>query len=249
MYDDELIEIHTTGDSFSAFASAVANLIRDTRQEQASLLIRARCGDTKAKKTLWEQASKLVLFVHAKMKRQGKLPTVAYDDNDAIQEANLAVGEALLRWDPARGTLATWLVPHIRGTLLNYANTHLNAGIGSKHVSVIRVGLDEQVDSEEVSSAQDEPGMEQSVGITREESLTYSEEVIPSQVESLSASQVERAIDSMTYPHNNISHEHYIMGLSVAEIAENRGVTPQTIRRYLSESNVYLRGKLFQSRR
>lgn len=240
-----------TRDGFSAYASAIDRIRRDSGADQAALLHKAK-GDSpaalRAYQELWTQASKLVLYVHGKMKRQGKLPTVAYDDMDAIQEANVAVGHALMRWDPTKGTLATWLVPQIRGALLDYANTHLNAGIGSKHVSVTRVGLDEQVDSEEVSSAQDEPGMEQSVGITREESLTYSDDVIPAQHECLQRHQIESAIYSMSQPHGTIAWEHYILGMDIADIANFRDISAQTVRRYMHEANVYIRNRLYRPR-
>lgn len=252
MIDELVTEEYSGPDSFSAYAAAIDRVRRDTAKDQAELLRRAR-GNTsaalKAYQELWSQASKLVLYIHARMKRSGKLPTVGYDDLDAIQEANVAVGEALMKWDPERGTLATWLVPHIRGALLNYANTHLNAGIGSKHVNVVRVGLDEQVDSEEISSAQDEPGMEQSIGITREESLMYGEEVLPAQHECLQRAQVERAIESMPYRNRVIASLHYLGGLSVKEIAERHGVSGETVRRSLHDSNVWLRNRLWGIRR
>jgi RNA polymerase sigma factor (sigma-70 family) len=254
MIDEVVTEEYSGPDSFSAYAAAIDRVRRDTKEAQAKLLRTAKgieyataLESRAAYQELWQQASKLVLYIHARMKRSGKLPTVGYDDLDAIQEANIAVGEALLKWDPERGTLATWLVPHIRGALLNYANTHLNAGIGSKHVNVVRVGLDEQVDSEEISSAQDEPGQEQSIGITREESLTYGDAV--PQLECLQRAQVERAIESMPYRNRVIASLHYLGGLSVTEIAERHGVSGETVRRSLHESNVWLRNKLWGIRR
>lgn len=241
---------NTADNLFSIYARQINNVKRSTRTEQAGLRGCAYGGKClpaaalAAHKQLWAEASKIVLYVLGRMKRNGRIPSVGYDDLDAIQEANITVASALPQWDPIRGTLATWLVPHIRGSLLNYANTHNNAGIGSKHVSVTRVGLDEQVDSEEDSSAQDEPGQEQTIGITREENLTYSTDVIPSPFDAYAKEQLEQAVGRLPMPDYDYAAAHWIDGYSVSEIAAADMVSGETVRRALRRAERSLQARM-----
>ncbi len=242
MTDKDTADTANESSLFNLYARQVAQIERQHHDTQQQLWHDAHVNTflppdvkARARRSLWSQATKIVLFTLAKMKRSGRLPTVGYDDLDAIQEANLVVGEMLPKWDPDRGTLATYLVPSIRGTLLNYANTHLNGGIGSKHVSVIRVGMDEQVDSEEISAAQDEPGVEQTVGITREESLTYDDDTPMDRL------MEKRELLNMLMFYSEASVEHYVEGFSAEEIASRHSVSAETVRRTLRDTETSIK--------
>ncbi len=67
------------------------------------------------------------------------------DWNDCLQEGKLAALEALPRWRPASGALTTFLYRRVRGAILNHRAKHANGGMGSKHVSVHLVSLQDQV--------------------------------------------------------------------------------------------------------
>lgn len=74
-------------------------------QQQAALLMAYKAGNSAAYRQLWTEATRLVPFVMNKLIR-ARTP-LAYDDMDAQQEANLAIGKALERWDPEKGSLST----------------------------------------------------------------------------------------------------------------------------------------------
>lgn len=96
---------------------------------------------------LWLDALKFVLYV--RMKLRNSMPFVRLDDMDMIQEGNLAAGLALATWEPARGTLTTWLYPHVRGALLDYARSDSRIEQGL-------VSLDDVVGSETLVDGQTE---------------------------------------------------------------------------------------------
>lgn len=236
-YDQE-----SSPDPYSAYMRDIGLLTsKYSNEEQAELQSAANEGDMFAHEELWKQAQFVVLFVYNRMVRAGRLPT-AKQDIDAIQEANLAAGEALRRWDPSRGTLATWLVPTIRGVLLNYANTHRNGGIGSKHTSPILEGLDEIVASEEIlGPLEDNPGVEGVEHITREESLVYPEgEVFPSPEPETDRAHLYERVLAMPEQYREPMLAHYWDGLPIGAIAAQMGVSTETIRRHLRSGEEWL---------
>lgn len=177
---------------------------------------------------LQEQALLLVMFIFQKMMKKDKLQTVEAFDMDAIQEANLAALQALPNWDPMRGTLATWLIPHIRGALLDYANTHTNGGIGSKHNKLVQVAIDEVVASEEIIGApEDNPFAETSEPITLEESLVYESDVFPNAEKEVLSEQVRRHAWRVTW--GNYLYDIQ-SGFNIKEIADARKVSQETAR-------------------
>jgi RNA polymerase sigma factor (sigma-70 family) len=228
-YDtDARVEVN----AFTSYMRDVDKLSRLTNEQQSDLQQDCRDGYTFACLRLAEQATLIVAYVVAKMRRAGKLPTISADDLDAVQEGNYAALIALRKWDPAKGTLGTWLVPQIRGSLLNYANTHLNAGIGSKHTRVIRTGLDETVAYDEIPASQDEPGAEQAIPLSLEESLSYDRPVLP---EPESASEHQKLTEAISRlpPFLREVLVLNLWGNSVQEIADAIGTSHETARRRL----------------
>jgi RNA polymerase sigma factor (sigma-70 family) len=139
---------------------------------------------------------------------------------------------ALRKWDPAKGTLGTYLVPQISGALLNYANTHLNAGIGSKHTRVIRTGLDETVAYDEIPAAQDEPGAEQAESLSLEDSLVYDRPVLPEPESEAEKDKLVAAIWNLLPLHREVLVLN-LWGYTVQEIADLMGSSHETARRRL----------------
>lgn len=97
-----------------------------------------------ASKRLWLDTAKFVLYVRIKLRNS--MPFVRLDDMDVIQEGNLAAGEALHNWDPAKGSLTTWLYPSIMGAMLDYAGVEAQ-------VDRTSLSLDSIVGSEASSEA------------------------------------------------------------------------------------------------
>lgn len=233
--------------TFDLYMKNLSKIKRLSNEEQTRLRESAVYGATisgraDAARTLQGQALLLVAHVFRRMQARDRLVTVEAFDMDAIQEANMAALEALPNWDPMRGTLATWLVPHIKGSLLDYANTHTNGGIGSKHNKLIQVAIDEVIAQEELSEAQDTPGVEDSVPITLEESLTYEAHVLPdAERETLLAQIREHA---WLIRHGNLLTDHYLGDISVKDLALRYHTSQDTIRRRLYQAEVDLRNTL-----
>jgi RNA polymerase sigma factor (sigma-70 family) len=181
---------------------------------------------------LQEQALLLVAHVFRRMQARDRLVTVDAFDMDALQEANMAALEALPKWQPVRGTLATWLVPHIKGALLDYANTHTSGGIGSKHNKLIQVAIDEVIAQEEVAEAQDTPGIEEATPITLEESLTY-EDTVDVERQKL-YDQIREA--AWLVRHGRLLTDHYLGGIDIKTLAERYGTSQDTIRRRIDQA-------------
>jgi RNA polymerase sigma factor (sigma-70 family) len=212
--------------AYDLYMKNLSKIKRLSNQEQRVL---KNSGDLTA---LQSQALLLVTHVFRRMQLHDRLATVEAFDMDAIQDANMAALEALPKWEPTLGTLATWLVPHIKGSLLDYANTHTNGGIGSKHNKLIQVAIDEVIAQEEISEAQDMPGMEDAAPITLEESLTY-DEVIDAEREVLYA-QIREA--AWLVRHGRLLTDHYLGGLSIKDLASRYVTSQDTIRRRMDQA-------------
>jgi len=185
-------------------------------------------GSHKAYQQLWEQAARLVLFQLGKMKKNGELTTVNHDDMDAIQEANLAVGEALKRWDPSRGTLATFLIPHIRGSLLKYAQTMHNGGVGSHHVTVFASSTEDIVRYEHTE------GLDMPDVSTYGETLVYEQgQGIPTPEDVVQRLDVYEALADLPPMDSELLSLVHLQEYPVEQVAEDRNVSRETIRRHL----------------
>lgn len=75
--------------------------------------------------------------------RERDYPREEWDD--CVQEGRLSALEALPRWNVARGSLATFLYQRVRGAITNWRAKQANGGMGSKHVSVHLVSLQDHV--------------------------------------------------------------------------------------------------------
>ena len=179
------------------------------------------------------QALLLVAHVFRRMQANDRLLTVEAFDMDAIQEANLAALQALPNWRPVLGTLATWLVPHIKGALLDYANTHTSGGIGSKHNKLIQVAIDEVVASEEIIGAPDDnPFAETSEPITLEESLTYEDQEAADMI--VLHDQIRES--AWLVRHGNLLTEHYLNDTPIRDLAYRYNTSQDTVRRRIDQA-------------
>lgn len=228
--------------AYDLYMKNLSKVKRLTNAEQSELQRLASTTDSMRSafaSRLQQQALLIVLYVFQRMQARDRLATVEAFDMDAIQEANMAALEALPKWEPVRGTLATWLIPHIKGALLDYANTHTNGGIGSKHNKLIQVAIDEVIASEELSEAQDSPGMETSEQITLEESLTYDSEVFPNADKEILKDQIKRR--AWQIPHGIYLYNVYFDGATIEEMARAEHVSAETIRKRLRSAEERLK--------
>lgn len=229
--------------SYDLYMKNLSKVNRLTNERQRRLKeLWAETSDEFYRSELSGQALLLVAHVFRRMQSRDRMATVEAFDMDAIQEANMAALEALPKWDPLRGTLATWLVPHIKGSLLDYANTHTNGGIGSKHSKLIQVAIDEVIASEELSEAQDSPGMEDSQPIALEESLTYDADVLPNAEHEALIAQIKE--HAWLIKNGSLLTDHYLSEVSIKGLALIYNTSQDTIRRRLEQALKDLRNVL-----
>lgn len=217
--------------AYDAYMRDLDQVSRLSNDEQSILQRWCQTGGARSCLLLARQVPLIVAYVVAKMRQQGSIPSVVADDLDAIQEGNIAGLRALQKWDPTQGTLGSWLFPHIRGAILNYANSHLQI-VGSKHTSTIRAGMDEAVAYDEIPASQDEPGSEQLEAFSLEESLVYDRPVLPEPESAAEHAALVGAINRL----ETLNREAIVLnlwGLSVQEIADAQGVSNETARRRL----------------
>jgi RNA polymerase sigma factor (sigma-70 family) len=74
-------------------------------------------SDKKAWDRMWEHGLRLVLKIVNHMTEKNILRHI--EREDAIQEGNLAIGSALLSWDPKKGPYSTWIWIKVRGAILD----------------------------------------------------------------------------------------------------------------------------------
>lgn len=86
-------------------------------------------------------------YVMAGLHKSGHLKGYDFDDSDLAAVGNLAGVQAFNRWDESKGTLSTWLVPRIRGAILDYVNKEASHGMGGKTANVCVVSFEEDTDS------------------------------------------------------------------------------------------------------
>ena len=102
-------------DYYSADLDAT-EVLHKTRKQLAALHKQAIAGDVDAWQELWLYGTKLVLKICNKLRREDLLKL---DFEDAVAEGNLAIGEALTRWNPKKSGFGTWVWIRIRGAVLD----------------------------------------------------------------------------------------------------------------------------------
>jgi RNA polymerase sigma factor (sigma-70 family) len=87
-----------------------------TPRQLAGLLKEAQRGNQKAWHDLWMYGTKLVLKICNSLRRADLLKS---GFEEAVAEGNLAIGEALTRWNPKKSSFGTWVWIRIRGAVLD----------------------------------------------------------------------------------------------------------------------------------
>lgn len=88
----------------------------------------------------------LVRFVIVKLAKSGALANHDLNDEDIEQEGLLGAVSALRRFDPSKELeMSTFLVPRIRGAILDYVNKERNRGMASRRWKVDVVSVDDTV--------------------------------------------------------------------------------------------------------
>lgn len=139
-----------------------------TKRQLAGLHSEALRGNQRAWQDLWLYGTKLVLKICNKLRRE-ELLHCSFED--AVAEGNLAIGEALTRWNPKKSSFGTWVWIRVRGAILNENNKALARGMNETSFTVEAVdreGQDTDLDGlnqEDIDSPYLDP----------EESIEYAE--------------------------------------------------------------------------
>jgi len=105
-----------------------------SKKLQHELWLRAMDGDKDAHDQLWLQGVKMVNKLVKRFIQLGKI--LPGDEMDAIQEGNLAIGEALPEWSPNRGAYSTFMWTVIRNSLTDFNTAESRGGLtgdGAEH--------------------------------------------------------------------------------------------------------------------
>jgi RNA polymerase sigma factor (sigma-70 family) len=202
----------------------------------------------------------LVPFCAAGLCRRGYLPATDVQDDDMLQEGRAAIGEALKRWDPVLGRMSSYLVPRIRGAMLDWTAEAYKGGIASKHTACTLLDMEETVVDGEFEP-QDQPGLHaQAAGFSRLDMLTYEGIYGSAGLEESSAhpnaqavelaAKVEdlmRLLDSLPEDLADTIRLAYGIGcaqLSADEIADLTGLSRRTVYRRIEDGVAQLQEKV-----
>jgi RNA polymerase sigma factor (sigma-70 family) len=152
--------------ALDAYVARVRKLPRLSAAQTAELHNAWRGGDLSAKHILWQETLRLVLYVAKSLAGKG----IPFTD-DLLQEGNMAAGLGLDTWDPELGALSTWIVPKVRGAMMDYSMKDRMRGTGGKDgPTPIMSSLDASAGVIDDYAASDLPGEAEQDSATRHDS-------------------------------------------------------------------------------
>lgn len=227
--EDGGTEAPSVPEHFSAYVAYLKRVEPLTQAQQLAMHEMANDCEEPAESRRWAQSRlwldtlKFVLYVRTKLRPS--MPFVRLDDMDVLQEGNLAAGLALGRWNPARGTLTTWLYPHVRGALLNHAVTE-------SRIDQRAISLDAVVGAEGVSEALESfPGADADEPQTLGDLLTYDNHVFDDPETITEYGQVRKLLveEHGANGWGDLAADFQIGDTNIRELAEKYAVSVPTI--------------------
>jgi len=183
-----------------------------TRKELATLHKHALNGNQEAWDDLWLYGTKLVLKICFTLKRQGLLQ-ISFED--AVAEGNLAIGDALTRWNPKKSAFGTWIWIRVRGAILN-GNQKVMAQ-SSNEVSENMPSTHKDANDAEYSG-------QGSFGSVWEPE------------EDLQTAVLYDAISQLPGREFSFIHQYYFEDVGLVELAKAEGVSRQMVRKVLDRA-------------
>ena len=181
---------------------------RYTNSELAQLHTDMLGGDKEAHEALWMHGVRMVVKIVSKMERLGQLQP--YQNQDAIQEGNLAIGENLASWSSNRGRYSTFIWICIRAAIARYIESESRQGFTGEGAATLKVsGLDIQGTARLLTDVVEHgtPGPEKLV---------------------MDVADLESAmICSLTDKEQDVIERYYILDVNLDEQARERGVSFQ----------------------
>lgn len=219
-------------DSFDRFSSDLdlVGIKRRSRGDLADMHTKMTAGDIEAHGQLWLYGVKLVLKIVNKLRDQGLL-RLPYEDSIAV--GNLAIGEALTRWDPLQSSFSTWVWIRIRGAVLNEDAKHAQGYmVGSIGTAPLLVPLEFDV---EVSG---------SLPMTNSEVDLY--HTTPSEGEAaVGRAELLKRVEQLPVREREYVKAVCYQGISPEQIGLREGINPRMVRKVLQRGINRLR-KLFE---
>ena len=124
--------------SFDYYSSDLENteISHLSKSQLVDLRTKMLDGDKEAWHTLWLYGTKLVLKICNSL-RNANVLSIPYEE--AVAEGNLAIGEALTRWEPRRGAFGTWVWLRTRSAIIGLMGRE-NAAQAHIMDLVVRIG-------------------------------------------------------------------------------------------------------------
>ena len=236
---------------------------RLTQEDEATLGVAMHSGSQAARDRLWLAAVPIAELAVQRLAKEGKLGSEYVEEAQA--EAYAEIGNSLPKWKPEDGRLSTFLLPRLRGRVLDWLRLVNKAGVATAHAvrhdRVTILDLEGAVPgAPEEAEVQDAPGAHATQsGSTRGDVLSYGSLFIgdtPQPVETTEPFKdpeglwdQERAMREVAYlpPQEHMAVRlHYGRGLSVAEVAEAMSLSRQHVHRLLTQAVACLRDRLQQ---
>lgn len=201
-------------DYYSADLDA-AKIPKRSRKELAMLHRAARQGDSGAWEELWLHGTKLVLKIAHSFREKGLLE-IPFEE--AVAEGNLAIGEALGRWNPRKSAFGTWVWIRVRGAILSENRRELNGGLS---------GILEEapnIISDTFQHANGEKAaMENSILDLFVEDVDFTDDIVQD--------RLKRAVSDLPAREQMVVDLSYFLDTDLVQIAESMGVSPRMVRK------------------
>ncbi len=198
-----------------------------SRKEAAELHKKAVKGDQEAWHTLWLHGTRLVLKIVNKLHARGLLQM---EKEDAVAEGNLAIGNALLRWRPAKSRFGTWVWIRVRGAILSE---------DAKHQRGFLVG-DAEDAPDVVSSSSSYTGGDAERGFDLTE-VSEEGQTPEDALRNTEVAELLDAIESLPSREYEYIFRHYICDESQRDIAFSEGISERMIRKIMERGIIKLK--------
>lgn len=236
--NEELYKEACIRSSFSQYSDRLRRIPKLTEDARRCLL------EQGATRELWIDSLRLVLYVYHQLKKIGYFAYIPAGELDLVQVGNLAALEAISRWNPDKGMFSTFLVPRIRGAMIDYASEQARWSALTKSTPITQENASDDdygdwdaapFDPEDAWNSPTEAIQDGAQNDTQKEDASY---------EAALNTQLGAAIALLEDKLHNDLVMRYYQDNSIDRIAKVNGVSRQTIHNRIKEAIKILRSIL-----